>query len=85
MSRKIEDKIPAYYYPQVQMQMECCDLDVCDFVQYSPFGHRNTDEILMITEVKRDRDWWDKCFPLFESFHNEVQEYKRSPPQPLLI
>jgi len=58
------------------MQLECCDLEVCDFVQYNPPGHMNKSEVLMITEVKRDRDWWATHLPMFEQFHNDVQRYK---------
>jgi len=64
------------------MQMECCNIEVCDFVQYRPFGHNQLGELLMITEVKRDRDWWAEYFPVFEEFHREVLELKRNPPKP---
>ena len=39
LSRKIEmegdidDILPIYYQVQVQLQLECCDLDECDFWQ----------------------------------------------------
>jgi hypothetical protein len=84
-SREIKDEVPAYYYPQIQMQLECCDLEVCDFVQYSPYGHQSREEILMITEVKRDREWWAEHLHYFEEFHNEVQSYKANPPPPLPV
>lgn len=60
------------------MQMECCDIEVCDFVQYRPFGHRGQGEEFMITEIKRDREWWAKHFPLFQEFHEQVQDYKKN-------
>jgi hypothetical protein len=82
-SREITPEVPLYYIPQIQMQMEVCDLEVCDFVQYNPFGHNNRLEQLEITEVKRDRDWWQQYFPYFEQFHKEVQAYKANPPPPV--
>jgi hypothetical protein len=60
--------------------MEVCDLEVCDFVQYRPFGHQNQEELLVIVEVKRDRQWWANALPQFEAFHRDVQEYKANPP-----
>jgi len=27
------DTVPEYYYPQMQLQLECCDLEYCDFFQ----------------------------------------------------
>ena len=80
-SRKIEDKIPSYYYPQVQMQLECCDLEVCDFVQYNPQGHNKQDEQLVITEVKRDRQGWGTHMPLIRAIHEQDMAYKQAPPQ----
>lgn len=76
--------MPPYYYPQIQMQLECCDLEVCDFVQYNPYGHNGEPELLMITEVKRNREWWAQHLPYFEAFHREVQAYKANPPPPAL-
>jgi len=32
-SNNIFDIIPIYYYPQPQIQMQCCNLDECDFFQ----------------------------------------------------
>lgn len=58
------------------MQLECCNLEVCDFVQYRPYGHQNKDEQLVITEVKRDREWWATYFHRFEEFHQQVANYK---------
>lgn len=30
---KITDICPDYYYEQIQAQLECCDMDICDFFQ----------------------------------------------------
>jgi hypothetical protein len=32
-SHDIREIIPIYYYPQPQIQMQCCNLDECDFFQ----------------------------------------------------
>jgi putative phage-type endonuclease len=38
LTRKIEAKVPKYYFPQVQLQLEITDLEECDFIQYRPGG-----------------------------------------------
>lgn len=62
---------PAYYIPQVQLQLEVCDLDICFFVQYRPSDFINVGAI-DITVVERDRDWFAKWLPEFRSFWDEV-------------
>lgn len=32
-SRRITGEVPKYYWTQIQTQLECCDLDECDFVE----------------------------------------------------
>ena len=31
--RKVSDTVPLYYYSQVQLQMEVCNLDFCDYIE----------------------------------------------------
>lgn len=62
---------PVYYIPQVQLQLEVCDLDVCFFVQYRPSDLVNVG-MIDITVVERDRDWFAKWLPEFRSFWSEV-------------
>lgn len=61
--------------------MECCDIDECHFVQYKPAvpGYPGTDPqpgVLDICQVKRDRDWWAKVFPIVEAFHEMLVNYR---------
>jgi putative phage-type endonuclease len=37
---------PEYYYCQVQLQLECCDLNECDFIQYRIYEYEDKDEYL---------------------------------------
>ena len=47
-SGKIEGHIcPYYYYLQVQQQLECCDLDVCDFWQCKLTEYKNREAYLI--------------------------------------
>ena len=67
LTRKIEKKVPSYYLPQVQLQLEITDLEECDFIQYRP--EVTTDqgvtkpEEYVVLRVKRDREWFAKNLP----------------------
>ena len=43
---------PYYYYCQVQQQLECCDLDKCDFWQCNIKEYKNREEYLLDTNFK---------------------------------
>ena len=43
---------PFYYYCQVQQQLECCDLEVCDFWQCKLNEYKNRQEYLLDTDLK---------------------------------
>jgi putative phage-type endonuclease len=45
-SGEIFDQCPKYYWVQVQLQLECCDLDECDFVQCEISEYSSWDEFL---------------------------------------
>jgi putative phage-type endonuclease len=65
--------VPPLYYPQLQVQMEICDVDLCHFVQYTP-AHCNARGMLDIIEVKRDHEWWRSVEPKLVDFWKEVIE-----------
>lgn len=71
LKREIKHEIPNYYYPQVQIQMEVCNIDECIFIQYKPSMNANDCEF-DILEIKRDREWFEKTFPILQEFWNEV-------------
>ena len=45
-SGDIFDQCPKYYWVQVQLQLECCDLDECDFIQCEIGEYPSWDEFL---------------------------------------
>lgn len=63
--------IPEYYMPQVQTQMEVCDIDQCHFVQYTPYNVCKRGQ-LDITLVKRDRNWWNGAQRDLQSIWNDL-------------
>jgi putative phage-type endonuclease len=78
LKRKIEHKIPDYYYPQVQVCMEILDINSSFFIQYRPQSE-NEDEILDILEIHRDKQWFNDNLPLMHSFWKDVQMYRDNP------
>jgi len=75
ISRKITHEIPIYYVSQVQILMECLDLEVCDFVQYRP-GDSWQNEIYDCLEVPRDREWFRKTLPIMRAFWDRVLDQR---------
>lgn len=52
-SGEIKDNIcPIYYWVQVQLQLECCDLDECDFWQCKITEYSNRSEFIEDTDSK---------------------------------
>lgn len=72
--------VPHHYYPQVQIQLEVCDLDIALFCQYKP------DEMLDITVVERDRAWFQKhkdaLYDFWEEFMQKRKTHVPSVPDP---
>ncbi|GAQ91011.1 hypothetical protein KFL_007120150 [Klebsormidium nitens] len=71
LRREIKDEVPSYYYPQIQLCLEICDVDSCWFVQFKPESLID-DEVFSCIEVPRDREWFAKALPQFDAFWKEV-------------
>lgn len=81
--------VPHHYYPQIQVQLEVCDLSLCYFVQWQP-AHLQKDgiEIFDITPVPRDRKWFETHKNSLYSFYIELQEARAAytpPPAPTCL
>lgn len=51
--------VPEHYMPQIQVQMEVCDVDATLFVQYKPAAFASDgQQVLDIVVVERDRAWF---------------------------
>lgn len=66
---------PKYYYPQVQAQLEVCDLELCKFVQYWV-----DEDYMLVTDIPRDRSWWAEHEPAFKQFWDDVLEFRKQHP-----
>lgn len=74
--------VPEHYYPQVQLQLEVCDLDVALFVQFKP------GEPLDVTVVERDRLWFARNVDALHAFFQDYVRAKKAyvpPPPPVCL
>lgn len=80
MKRAIEPgHIPSHYYPQVQVQMECCDVDSTIFVQYKPAClSKDGKAFIDIVVVERDREWFRQNRDALHAFWAEYMEAREA-------
>lgn len=82
LKRRIEPGVvPSHYWPQIQVQMECCDVDSTLFVQYKP-GPLQADgrPVLDLVVVERDRRWFEDHAPALHACWREFMELRRQGP-----
>ena len=77
LTRKIEDKVPKHYIAQIQLLMEILDLPECDFIQYRPVTD-TTPEEFVVTNVKRDYEWFAHYLPVMKAFWDKVIEGRKT-------
>ena len=75
--------VPHHYYPQLQIQMEVCDLDQAIFVEYRP-ATASAPRVLSIVAVERDREWFRRHKGALHAFWCEYMDRRASyvPPPP---
>lgn len=64
----VHDPKKASYAAQCQLVMECCDLDVMDFLCF--MGEDN----YLLESIERDRAWWEGAEPKLQAFHDEFKK-----------
>lgn len=77
LTRKIENKVPKHYIAQIQLLMEILDLPECDFIQYRPVTD-TTPEEFVVTNVKRDHEWFAYYLPIMKAFWDRVIEGRKT-------
>jgi len=70
--------VPHHYMPQIQVQMEVCDLEETLFIQYKP-GHMTEDgtQFVDIATIRRDRDWFERHRSELQKFWEEMTERRK--------
>lgn len=73
LKRKITPEVPVYYMPQLQLLMEILDLEEAVFIQYKPpeLTWPSPSEFC-VTEVKRDRQWFQDQLPVMDALWKRV-------------
>ncbi|NDE02627.1 MAG: hypothetical protein EBZ91_12965, partial [Gammaproteobacteria bacterium] len=71
-------RVPGHYYPQVQVQMEVCDMDQTIFVQYKPAVlTADGRPVLDIVVVQRDHAWFQNNVDALHGFWREYMQLRR--------
>jgi putative phage-type endonuclease len=70
----VPGEVPQMYMPQIQGQMEICDLDVCHFIQFVP-ATLQTRGTIDIVEIQRDREWFETARPQLQAFWSSVVKF----------
>lgn len=63
-------EVPKQYYPQIQLNMFICKLEIADFIEYKPPTTMN------IVRVYIDYDWLYKNLKILDDFWKEVEYYR---------
>ena len=83
--KPLPEEVPHHYWPQIQVQLECTDLDQCYFVQWQP-AHLANDglEVFSIAVVERDRRWFEENVDALKSFWGDLMNLRKDyvPPPP---
>lgn len=79
---------PHHYIPQVQIQMQVCNLSSCVFAQFKPAAlTADKKPFLDIMVVERDDAWFADVLPKLKAFYDEYmaarKTYVPEPPPPL--
>jgi putative phage-type endonuclease len=68
----VPGKIPVYYYPQVQLNMFICGLEVSDFIEYFP------PRTMSIVRTYINHKWLNKNLPILADFWANVVHYRKA-------
>jgi len=70
--RKIIDGyIPNYYYPQVQLNLFICNLNIADYIEFCPKTNK-----LNIVRIEKDMNWINVNVPILINFWKDVKYYR---------
>jgi len=70
---RLHKEIPAHYYLQVNLCLECGQREWCDFISWSPEGYK-------IYRVTRDTELHERLMPYYLNFFAAMQRMAKSPP-----
>ena len=78
--------IPPTYFAQMQLQLECCDMEECDFLEYvAPQFSEDGNPHFYMKVVKRDREWFAEKLPILRDVFELVQKIRNDPTKVSLL
>ena len=70
----------------MQLQLACCEMEECDFVEYvAPQFSLDGEPHYYVKTVKRDRVWFDESRPVLEEVFNLIQQIREDPTKVSLL
>lgn len=72
--RALHVEVPAWYYDQVQTQIEVCNCPYAYFVSW-------TEDYQKVIKVERDPAWWERSYPELLAFYEEYVKPDIEPPK----
>jgi len=85
LQRKITPEVPIYYMPQIQLLLEILNLEEAVFIQYKPEEITwPKPEEFIVTEVKRDRQWFQDKLPIMKNLWDKVLWHREHGVQEIL-
>ena len=70
---KVHKVVPAHYYLQINLCMECAERDWCDFISWSTDGYK-------IYRITRDKELHELLMPEYLKFFAAMQRMAKAPP-----
>ena len=74
-SGRVHKDVPAHYWQQMNVCMECTNREWCDFVSYDAQF-----KDIAIYRVLRDQSTFEKLLPHYKTFHNAMDADLEKPP-----
>ena len=86
IKKEVGKIIPLSYLCQVQLQLECCDMEECDFVQFvAPQFSEDGEPHFYIDVIKRDREWFADALPKLREVFDIVLKIRENPENTSLL
>lgn len=70
---RVHKEIPAHYYLQMNLCLECCERNWCDYISWSPEGYK-------VYRLTRDNELHEKLMPHYLKFFAAMQRMATCPP-----
>jgi putative phage-type endonuclease len=71
----IPGECPEHYRSQVLLNLEICNLEVANYIEYIP-GKSDEDYQINIVEIVRDREWFANKVKVMKEFWDTVLKYR---------